>query len=433
VIYFLKQSIFLVLLSISCAFSAISQAALTIEITEGIESAVPIAIVPFGQQNLTAPLSVDLAQIINSDLSHSGYFKALPENSMLLKPTNPDNVKFRNWQALGQEYLVIGQVIGEQGRFNIQFQLFDVYKGEQLMGYRMSVTAPELRRSAHHISDLIYEKLTGIKGVFNSRIAYITSFRKPNQQTMYKLQVADADGYNPKTIAASVEPLMSPAWSPDGKKIAYVSFEQGSSAIYVQTLATGNRERVSAFPGINGAPAWSPDGTRLALTLSKDGSPDIYVLNLATRALVKLTKNFAIDTEPNWSPDGRSIVFTSDRGGRPQLYIMPSYGGKVKRLTFDGDYNARGVFSPNGKSLAMVHANGGDYRIAVMDISTRIINILTAGRLDESPSFAPNGSMVLYASRQGNRGMLAAVSADGSMRQKLVIDQGEVRDPAWSP
>jgi TolB protein len=433
VIYFLKQSIFLVLLSISCAFSAISQAALTIEITEGIESAVPIAIVPFGQQNLTAPLSVDLAQIINSDLSRSGYFKALPENSMLLKPTNPDNVKFRNWQALGQEYLVIGQVIGEQGRFNIQFQLFDVYKGEQLMGYRMSVTAPELRRSAHHISDLIYEKLTGIKGVFNSRIAYITSFRKPNQQTMYKLQVADADGYNPKTIAASVEPLMSPAWSPDGKKIAYVSFEQGSSAIYVQTLATGNRERVSAFPGINGAPAWSPDGTRLALTLSKDGSPDIYVLNLATRALVKLTKNFAIDTEPNWSPDGRSIVFTSDRGGRPQLYIMPSYGGKVKRLTFDGDYNARGVFSPNGKSLAMVHANGGDYRIAVMDISTRIINILTAGRLDESPSFAPNGSMVLYASRQGNRGMLAAVSADGSMRQKLVIDQGEVRDPAWSP
>ena len=432
-IYFIKRSIFIGLLCISSAFTAISQAALTIEITEGVESAVPIAIVPFGQQNLASSMSVDLAKIIDSDLSRSGYFKTLAEKNMLTKPTQPDKVKFRNWQALGQEYLVIGQVTGAQGRYNIEFQLLDVYKGQQLMGYRMSVTAPELRRSAHHISDLVYEKLTGIKGVFNTRIAYITSVTKADKQKLYKLQVADADGYNPKTITSSAEPLMSPAWSPDGQKIAYVSFEQGSSAIYVQTLATGNRERVSAFPGINGAPSWSPDGTRLALTLSKDGSPDIYALNLASRALVKLTKNFAIDTEPNWSPDGRSIVFTSDRGGKPQLYIMPSYGGKVKRLTFEGDYNARGVFSPDGKSLAMVHANGGDYRIAVMDMSTRIVNILTEGRLDESPSFAPNGSMVLYASKKGNRGMLAAVSSDGSMRQKLVIDQGEVREPAWSP
>ena len=328
---------------------------------------------------------------------------------------------------------MIGQINQGAGQYNVSFQLFDVYKQEQLMGYRMTVPANELRRSGHRISNLIYEKLTGHKGDFGGRIAYLTTVKEANGRKKYNLEVADSDGHNPKTVITSSEPLMSPAWSPDGKMIAYVSFENKASAIYVQILATGKRVRVADFPGINGAPAWSPDGTKLALTLSKDGSPDIYVLTLATRSLVKLTNSYAIDTEPAWSPDGKSIVFTSDRGGKPQLYIMPAYGGEAKRLTFDGDYNAGASFSNDGRSLALVHGNRGDYRIAVMDLASKTINVLTAGRLDESPSFSPNGTMILYGSKQGGKGQLSVVSVDGGMQQKLVLNSGEVREPAWSP
>ncbi len=419
-----------ILVILSCLFSLNANAELTIEITQGTDSAVPIAIVPFSS---SARLPVNIVDIIKSDLSHSGYFKVLDERKMLARPSQAGKVRFRNWQALGQDYLVIGQVRDERGRFKINFQLFDVYKGEQLMGYHMTVGARELRRSAHHISNIIYEKLTGLKGAFNTRIAYITSFRKKNGRQIYKLEVADADGFNPKTIASSREPLMSPAWSPDGKKIAYVSFEKKSSAIFIQDLATGKRSQVTKFRGINGAPAWSPNGGQLALTLSKDGSPDIYVLTLANQSLRKLTKSYGIDTEPSWSPDGRNIVFTSDRGGKPQLYLIPSSGGRVKRLTFDGDYNAKGSFSRDGKHLTMVHANRGDYRIAVMDMATRSIDILTRGKLDESPSFAPNGSMILYSTKYGKTSALAAVSTDGRMHQRLAFSRGKVREPAWSP
>ena len=408
----------------------ISQAALTIEITEGIESAVPVAVVPFASQG--AP--VNISAVVNADLERSGYFKMMDEQGMPSRPSTAAEVNFKDWQALGQNYLVIGQVdAGDGGQYNVQFQLLDVFKGGQLLGYRMTSSAADLRRTAHHISDLIFEKLTGKKGVFSGRIAYITTNNQGNKQQLHQLQVADADGFNPQSVASSVEPLMSPSWSPDGKKMAYVSFERKSAAIYVQTLATGERVRVAEFPGINGAPAWSPDGTRLALTLSKDGSPDIYILNLSTHSLIKLTKSFSIDTEPTWSPDGSSIVFTSDRGGKPQLYIVSSQGGQEKRLTFSGDYNARASFSPDGKSLAMVHGNGNDYRIAVMDMATRSINVLTGGRSDESPSFAPNGSMILYASKKGRTGFLSAVSLDGKMQQKLVFNSGEVREPAWAP
>ncbi len=407
----------------------ITYAALTIEITEGVESAVPIAVVPFASE--TAP--VNIAAIVNADLERSGYFKMMAEQSMPARPSKAAEVNFKEWQALGQSYMVIGQVIDAGGQYNVQFQLLDTYKSAQLLGYRMVSSSADLRRTAHHISDLIFEKLTGKKGVFSGRIAYITTTDLGNKQQSHRLQVADADGFNPQTIASSVEPLMSPSWSPDGKKVAYVSFERKSAAIYVQTLATGERVRVAEFPGINGAPAWSPDGTRLALTLSKDGSPDIYVLNLSTRALTKLTKSFAIDTEPSWSPDGSSIVFTSDRGGKPQIYMVPSQGGQEKRLTFSGNYNARASFSPDGRSLVMVHGNGNDYRIAVMDMATRSLNVLTGGRADESPSFAPNGAMILYASKKGRTGFLSAVSLDGKMQQKLVFNSGEVREPSWAP
>jgi TolB protein len=409
-------------------YAPINHAALTIEITEGTESAVPISIVPFAMQGVP----VDISDVVDSDLERSGYFKTLDKQGMPGRPSTADAVNFKDWQALGQNYLVIGRVTQDGGQYNVEFQLFNVYKGEQLMGYRMASSAADLRRTAHHISDLIFEKLTGKKGVFGTKIAYITSSRQGKQST-YVLHVSDADGFNPQTIASSTEPLMSPAWSPDGRKMAYVSFEKKSAAIYVQTLATGERQRVAEFAGINGAPAWSPDGAKLALTLSKDGSPDIYVLNLVTRSLTRLTRSYAIDTEPTWSPDGSSIVFTSDRGGKPQLYIMPSQGGQEKRLTFSGSYNARPSFSPDGRNIAMVHGEGGDYRIAVMDMATRSVNVLTAGRLDESPSFAPNGSMILYASRKGNTGYLSAVSLDGKIQQKLVFDSSEVREPAWSP
>lgn len=423
---FSRRIVYLLLMGF---YMPITYAALTIEITEGVESAVPIAVVPFASE--TAP--VNIAAIVNADLERSGYFKMMAEQSMPARPSKAAEVNFKEWQALGQSYMVIGQVIDAGGQYNVQFQLLDTYKSAQLLGYRMVSSSADLRRTAHHISDLIFEKLTGKKGVFSGRIAYITTTDLGNKQQSHRLQVADADGFNPQTIASSVEPLMSPSWSPDGKKVAYVSFERKSAAIYVQTLATGERVRVAEFPGINGAPAWSPDGTRLALTLSKDGSPDIYVLNLSTRALMKLTKSFAIDTEPSWSPDGSSIVFTSDRGGKPQIYMVPSQGGQEKRLTFSGNYNARASFSPDGRSLVMVHGNGNDYRIAVMDMATRSLNVLTGGRADESPSFAPNGAMILYASKKGRTGFLSAVSLDGKMQQKLVFNSGEVREPSWAP
>ena len=403
-----------------------SLAELNIEITQGIESATPLAIVPFGSDS--APVNV--SGVVNADLERSGYFKMMAEESMPNQPSTASAINFKEWQGLGQNYMVIGQVVSAgPGQFNVQFQLFDVYKSSQLLGYKMSSSGADLRKTANYISDLIFEKLTGKKGVFGGRIAYITT----NAQRAHQVQVADADGYNPQTVAASIEPLMSPAWSPDGKRLAYVSFERKTAAIYIQTLSSGQREKVAEFPGINGAPAWSPDGTRLALTLSKDGSPDIYVLNISTRALTKLSKSMAIDTEPSWSPDGSSVVFTSNRGGNPQIYIVSSQGGQEKRLTFSGNYHAGASFSPDGRNLAMVQGSGNNYRIAVMDMGNHAVNVLTSGPSDESPSFAPNGSMILYASKKGRIAYLSAVSLDGKMQQKLVFNSGEVRDPSWAP
>ncbi len=419
---FFKKVLFLGLCSL---YIAPSYAELTISVTGGTESALPVAIVPFATNG--AP--VDIRAIVNADLERSGYFKMMAEQSMPSRPSSAQETNLKEWQALSQNYMVVGRATNNGGLYDVQFQLLDVYKGGQMLGYRMSSSAADLRRTAHHISDLVFEKLTGKKGSFSGKIAYITS----SNPKAHQLQVADADGFNPQTVASSPEPLMSPSWSPDGKKLAYVSFERKTAAIYIQTLATGQRERVAEFPGINGAPSWSPDGTRLALTLSKDGSPDIYVLNLGSRSLQKISKSAAIDTEPTWSPDGSSVVFTSDRGGKPQLYIASSQGGGEKRLTFSGEYNARASYSPDGKYIAMVHGGGGSYRIAVMDMATRAINVLTSGPADESPSFSPNGSMILYASKKGRTGFLSAVSIDGKMQQKLVFNSGEVREPSWSP
>jgi TolB protein len=330
--------------------------------------------------------------------------------------------------------LVVGQISPNgPGGYLVRFQLLDVYRGEQLAGFSVPTTDSDLRATAHQISDILYEKLLGQRGAFSTRIAYIASVPQPGGKPKVELHVADADGYNAQVIVSSKDPLMSPAWSPDGKRLAYVSFEQGRPAVYVQELLTGRRQQVAAYQGINGAPAWSPDGRRLALTLSKDGNPDIYVLDLASRRLTQLTRHFGIDTEPAWSPDGRYIVFTSDRGGGPQIYRMAASGGDAKRVTFENAYNARASYSPDGKALALTTRVNGHYRIGLLDLESRELRVLSRGNLDESPSFAPNGSMITYASKEGDRGMLEAVSADGRVRQRLAVSAGEVREPAWSP
>lgn len=407
---------------------------LTIEITQGMEGAIPIAVIPFGDGDAAgAAAPENIAAIVSSDLSRSGRFAPLPDRDLVSRPTDVSQVNYQTWRMLNVDDMVIGEVSpAGSGHYNVQFQLLDVFRGRQLIGYSFSASRADLRRVAHHISDLIYEQLTGEKGAFNTQIAYITTTGTGSKKS-YTLQVADSDGYNPQTILRSSQPIMSPAWSEDGRQIAYVSFENKAAAIYVQDVGTGSRRKVASFPGINGAPSWSPDGQHLALTLSQDGNPEVYVMDLKSKALRRLTNSPAIDTEPVWAPDGRSIVFTSDRGGSPQLYRVSAWGGQPQRLTFDGKYNAGADFSPDGSKLAMVHGEGGAYRIAVLDLASGQLRVLTDGTLDESPSFSPNGSMIIYATEAGNRDVLAAVSADGRFRQRLSLQAGNVREPVWSP
>ncbi|RLA23571.1 MAG: Tol-Pal system beta propeller repeat protein TolB [Gammaproteobacteria bacterium] len=414
-------------------FSQLLRAELTIEITEGVQSAHKIAVVPFAAPQ-GEKLATDVAQIITQDLAGSGYFNVLARDEMLTYPTQAAQVKFRNWAAIGQDYLVIGFIKKDNNLYHIQMSLFDVYKKEQLKSLRITVEATALTRAAHHLSDAIFQKITGIPGIFTTRIAYVTSRVQENKQRLYNLYVADYDGSNALSIAQSKEPIMSPAWSPDGLKIAYVSFEHKVSEIFIQTLTTGERTSVAKYKGINGSPAWSPDGQQLALTLSKDGNSDIYILNIADLSLRKLTKSWAIDTEAAWSPDGKQIIFTSDRGRRPQLYMMPGNGqGLAKRVTFDGDYNARGSFSADGKTLLMVQGAQGNYRIAVLDLATRTNTVLTDGPLDESPSFAPNGQAIIYARRKGDKEILSTVTLDGQTKTDIESVTAKLREPAWAP
>ena len=407
-------------------------AALTIEITEGTEGALPIAVVPFDTSKVATRLSVDIAAIVANDLNRSGILKVLARKSLPAVPHYSHQVKYPAWRAAEQDYLVVGRVLEkEAGSYEIQFQLLDVLKQKQLIGYSIPAKKRKLRSSAHEISDLIYEKITGTRGAFNTRIAYIRAQR--NQGRKYILQVADTDGFNAQTVLESDEPLMSPSWSPDGQSLAYVSFENRRPEIFIQHLSTAKRSKMSGFKGINSAPSWSPDGKSLALVLSKDGSPDIYLMNVETKRLLRLTRHRGIDTEPVWSGDGKSIIFTSDRSGSPQIYEVAATGGKPRRITFEGRYNSAASVSPDGKYIALVHGESGQYKIAQFERETGNLTVLTDSSLDESPSFAPNGKMVLYASTRGDNGVLYAVSVDGRGKHKLSDQTGDIREPVWGP
>ena len=429
-------ALLLPLLFLASWFSVAHAQTLQISISEGNAAALPIAVVPFDYLGAQAAPDTDLAAVVRADLDRSGAFRTLADRDIVERPLRGSDVNFGTWRMLKQEFLLVGRVIDNpEGGYRTEFELFDVAKQQSLLAVALTGRSGNMRDIAHQVADQVYEKILGVRGAFWTRIAYITA-NGSGRNIAYALMVADADGYNPQTVVRSREPLLSPAWSPDGRKLAYVSFERGNSSIYIQDIATGAREVVASFRGINGAPAFSPDGTRLALTLSRTGNPEIYVMDLASKNLTQITRHWGIDTEPTWHPKGTTILFTSDRGGKPQIYEVAASGGEAQRVTYKGQYNARASIIGDGSKIALAQGDGNVYRIAVLDRSFGgggEMKILSPGNLDESPSFAPNGSMVLYASREGRRGVLYAVSADARVRQRLVFADGDVREPAWSP
>jgi TolB protein len=428
---FLRNAVSVIIFSF-IATSASAQV-LDLGLISGNEGSLPIAVVPMPYQGSAAAPDTSVADIIRADLNRSGQFRSMPEQALIARPTRGSEVRFNDWRLAKQDFLVIGRLVDDsQGAFRVEYELYDVAKQERLLGLSLTSRAKGLRDVGHQIADQIYEKILGVRGAFWTRIAYVTA-NGTGKNIKYSLMVADSDGFNPQTVVTYSEPLLSPAWSPDGRRLAYVSFERGNSTIYMQELNTGAREVLASFKGINGAPAFSPDGRRLALTLSKTGNPEIYTMDIASRGLTQITNHYSIDTEAVWAADGQSLVFTSDRGGRPQLYRVPASGGEPKRISFAGDSNAKASLSYDGKRIASAQGKGGTYRVSVMDVNSGSWQSLSPGNLDESPSFAPNASMLLYANKEGRRGVLYAVSADGRVRQRIVLADGDVREPAWGP
>ena len=399
-------------------------AAMTIEIVGGAGNRIPIAVLPFAANGAAD----NPGEVIAADLERSGVFRMIDGRDAGPAPSEPQDIRFPVWRGKGADALVIGQLLPlAGGRYEVRFRLFDVVKGQQLAGMSYTVPAQSLRAAAHKIADVIYEKLTGEPGVFSTRIAYILK-----RAGRYELQVSDFDGHNAITVANSPEPLISPAWSPDGSRLAYVSFEEKKPVVYVQNIFDGRRRAVARFKGSNSAPAWSPDGRRLAVVLSKDDVSQIYLIDTEGGEPRRLMQSASLDTEPTFSPDGRWLYFTSDRGGSAQIYRMPLDGGAAQRVTFEGGYNVSPVLSPDGKILAFVHRRDGRYLVAAMDLASGQTQVLTDTDHDESPSFAPNGRMLLYATLVGGRGMLATVSVDGQVKQRL-SQSGDLREPAWAP
>jgi TolB protein len=404
----------------------LSHAELQLEIVKAPDQAPQIAIVPFASDATLQP-------IIQSDLQRSGKFAS--GANLPAMPTTSQDVEANQqvWQNAKIPYVVVGQVRPNGNGFTVQYELVDVQKNTRILGESMNVPANRMRSAAHLIADKIYQALTGIHGDFSGRIGYVL-LDKVNGKRVYTLQVADTDGHEPRTVLTSKEPILSPTWTPDGKKLAYVSFESGRPAIYLQDLASGSREILAQYAGLNGAPSFSPDGRSMLFTTSKDGAPDIYQMDLATKQLRRLTNDSAIDTEARYAPDGKSFIFTSDRGGSPQIYRYNLDDGSSRRLTFKGSFNARGSLSKDGQTIAMVHRQGGqNFQIALQDLNSGIVTILTQTPLDESPSFSPNGQMIVYATRENGRGLLSIISTDGRFRMRLPSQTGEVREATWAP
>jgi TolB protein len=400
-----------------------AHADLTIEITGAGEHQIPIAIVPFvGEEKLTQGIT----SVVAADLQRSGLFRLT--NTAGKAPHQPNEVAYADWG--GTDALVIGSVSAqENGRVVVQFRLMDVVRQTELAGLSLSGKSSQLRAIAHRIADMIFEKLTGTRGVFSTRIAYVNK-----QGSTYRLVVADSDGFGEQTVLKSAETIMSPSWSPDGSHLAYVSFEKRHAVVYVQSLLTGQRLLLANFEGSNSAPAWAPDGRHLAIVLTRDGASQIYLIRPDGGDLRRISFSGAIDTEPCFSPDGQFLLFTSDQGGSPQIYRMSADGtGPVERMTFDEGQNFSPRYSPDGKAFTFTHLVSGHFYIAVQDFDTRQMQMLTDGGWEKRPSFAPNGKMLLFANEAQGRGILSTVSSDGRVKQKMFPQAGDIREPTWGP
>jgi len=408
-------------------------AALAIEIDQGRDNPKKIAVVPFGQ-SLNIKFDQDISGIVAFDLARSGQFAPMSEDNMLSLPDSPDKVFFRDWKILKAEYLIIGRVQQEfNGDLSVEYHLYDVINERRLLSRRVSGTPAQIRDIAHEISDSAYQLITDVPGAFSTKMVYVLAQELGTSKSQFKLQLADTDGERVKTLLSSTEPILSASWSPDGTQVAYVSFESGRPAIYLHDVNTDVRRKLDSYSGLNSAPVWSPDGRRLAMVLSRDGNPEIYIRNIASSHLQRVTRHHAIDTEPAWTPDGKSLIFTSDRGGKPQIYQIDLTNGLTDRLTFVGDYNARARLLPDGKHLIYVHRANGVYHIALQDLERDRIMVLTQTDMNESPSIAPNGAMLIYATLDKGQGILAVVSIDGKVKYRLPSALGDVREPAWSP
>ncbi|MEX2962558.1 Tol-Pal system beta propeller repeat protein TolB [Microbulbifer sp. TYP-18] len=427
----IRKLAILVSLAITLSVSGIARAQLVVDITSGIDDPTPIAVSPFGWSG-TGVLPEDVSGIVAADLRRSGLFAPVPKEDMLSFPKSPDEIVFRDWRILGAEYVVTGRIEPQADGYLLTFDLVNIFGQQKMFTRQVSGGRDQLRDIAHRAADEIFQAITGIRGAFSTQMVYVLEQTRGGRPS-YVLMRADIDGARPREIRRFSAPVMSPSWSPNGQQVAYVSFETGRPAIFVENLNTGARRQLTNFKGLNSSPAWSPDGTKLAMVLSKDGNPEIYVLDLNSGRFTRMTRHFSIDTEPNWMPDGKSLIFTSDRGGKPQIYQLTLATGQVDRLTFDGDYNARPRVSPDGKTLVMVHRSRGVFTIATMDINSGRMRVLTETSLDESPSIAPNGAMLMYATKRGGKGILAAVSLDAGVKYNLPSQRGDVREPAWSP
>jgi TolB protein len=435
----LKLRTFFLLSGIISCFTLQSHAELSIQITQGIDNPIPVAVVPFTNES-GGPFSQDVAQIVTNDLEQVGEFIALSRSNMLSMPSEEQEVFYRDWRLLAQDYLLIGKINQQPGSqlVQVQYEFFDINREMKLAGEVLTGSVTQLRDIGHTISNVVFEQVTGIPGAFTSQILYIVSEGAGPATTLFRLEKADYDGALPQILLESAEPIMSPSWSPNGQDVAYVSFETDLPRIYIQNIATGQRRQITNYPNINSSPVWSPDGSKLAMVLSKDGSPDIYVQDLNSNELMRVTDHPAIDTEPSWTPDGRHLVFMSDRTGQPQIYQIElganSYN--VERLTYDCFQCAKARFLPDGVNLVHVRREtrqSPTYQISILNIETLRVITLTNTALDESPSLAPNGSMIMYATKFNGRGVLDAVSIDGRVKFRLPSSQGDVREPSWSP